>query len=387
MTSALMDAVAPKTWNGIYPGRVVSDADPDKRGRVRVRCEQVYGDPLTEDEFIPDNALPWARVSCQVSGRGTGMEWTPPENAAVLVAFWGGDGERPIVIAAWHPALDPDGDNRIPEHVSSYVTGPKTRVVRTEGDQVFEMRWKPGEEKVRLRLASGAELVFIDSPAEQGIYIEITTPLGYRMRLDEKQTSALIETPTRHVKLDDAAMAIDIATPTQSVHIDDVAQTISILTPGNILATAGGNVAATAGGTASVTAAGIVTIAGSAVVQASTSPGGTATTTAAGLSISTFTGFALQTFLGALTMAITGAWILTATGIATINAVGILSLFGSQVVLGTLLATKYRLLDERAIAIYNGHSHPGVTPGGSSTGGPSALMAVGAHTTTDTTAS
>lgn len=116
-------------WTGIWPGYVVDDRDPLKRGRVRIRIPQVYGadsDPV--EQRIPDDRLPWARPCFPVTGAQDGDIKVPQLGAGVWAMFWAGDPEHPV----WLGGFLGDGDAAA-EFASSYTPGPKTNVLTTPG--------------------------------------------------------------------------------------------------------------------------------------------------------------------------------------------------------------------------------------------------------------
>lgn len=239
-----MDAAA--VGARIWPGRVVSDEDPDISGRVRVRIDQVYG---AEDEgegaFIPDDQLPWAYVLQPVSGEGTGQAWTPPVGALVVVGFWGGDAEWPIVLGGLHPQ-DADPDHRIPEHVSSYSAGPATRIVKTAGGQVFEMRWKTGEERIVVRAAPGLEVV-----------------------IDVVQQSVSVVAP----QAVSVVAGGQVVVSGQSADVTTTAGPMALTIAGALTATIAGALTLAAAGVAALTAVGILSLFGAAGVLLGTAAG------------------------------------------------------------------------------------------------------------------
>jgi hypothetical protein len=149
--------------NGLRPGRVVSAADPEKRGRIRVRVPQVYGD-TTEDEYVADEALPWA-MPCFPSA---GHAWTPPVGSEVWVAFWLGSPEWPVWLGAWYPVGAAPA-----EFVSAHMPEPMSRVEKTDNGHLFEMRWLPTQSRIELQSAAGAKIVIHDTPIPK---IEVVTP-------------------------------------------------------------------------------------------------------------------------------------------------------------------------------------------------------------------
>ena len=333
---ALADAVAPMTWNGLWPGRVVDDKDPTQDGLVRVRVDQVYGDPDGEDEAILDTALPWARV-LTMGGPGTGQEWTPPIGARVLVGFWAGDGERPFVLGGYHPPKAAP-DHRIPEHISSYANGPKTRIIRTAGGQVFEMRWKDGEEHVHVRTRGGVDLDLVDAPALGGPKLVATLPSGRTMGIDDKLQRGFIQTPTQSVVVDDAAMEVSVTSPTRIR--GTVGPTSVVLLPAS----------------ATVTAPTVALVGTAAATVVAPQVSVTTTTPAGG----TFDG-GLFTFAAALTINFIGALILTGIALSATFAVSVLAFVSLNVLstainLGVLINVK-KLLNENYHALMKAHRH------------------------------
>lgn len=375
---------------GFFPGIVVSADDPEKRGRLQVRVPAIYGGD-DEDEKIEDDELPWALPAFpSASSDGTGMAWVPTVGAGVWVGFMGGDWEDPVYVGGWYTEGDVPG-----LFASSYEGGkPKTLLVTTENGHVYEMRWKGGESEVRWETEKGLKLRLIDDPALGGLKIEMTTPMGFQLYLDEPNLVAAVQTPAlREMRLDDQAQSAHIVTPTQRVELLDIPQKINATTPGeinatagtninalagaNIAALAGANISATAGGTATITAGGAATITagGAAAITAQglslTSTGSAPTVqTGGGTLASTFTGAALYTFLGALTYVISGLYALTALGLTLTAATVAITTTGLPILLGSVAVLKYRLVTERMFIAFNKHKHSGVTAGGDLTGPP-----------------
>ena len=163
--TSLLDAPMPGvSWDGMWPGVVVSTADPLRAARVKVRVPQVYGDSDSSDEFIPDADLPWARPALPAHDYHAGFE----VGDGVWVSFWGGTASEPI----WHGQFLGDGDAP-DEFVSSYTPGPKTRIIRTSNGHLIEMRWVEGQEQIRLVTAGQAKVEIVDGVG--------TTPPGPRI--------------------------------------------------------------------------------------------------------------------------------------------------------------------------------------------------------------
>ena len=283
------------SWNGVWPGTVVSTSDETKRGLVRVRIPQIHGEPSAEDEFIEDDALPWARPAFPAHE----LHAAYAIGDGVWVAFWGGDTIYPVILGQFLGSGDaPDA------FTSSYVPDPRTRHVRTNNGHEFEMRWVPSEEKVSLRSAAGSEITIYDSTAEQGPRVLAGTPAG------------------RVVEVSDfGGGTARIQTPTQSVIIDDAGQTVTITTPGT------------------------VSVNGNTINETSV------------ISNKTYSGAAIWT--AALSVLLTAGTLLTitATGALALTGATITLVSAAAVNIGVIGAYR-RLLDERFATLYDGHVHP-----------------------------
>lgn len=152
------------SWPGIYPGTVVDDqGEIPGDGKLRIRVDQVYGAP-TEEEFIANDQLPWARPCFPEA-------YTPAIGEGVWVTFWAGDPSRPVWLGGWFPTA------KIPaEFASSASPGPRTRLIRTPGGHTIEMRYKAGQEHVHVTTAGGQKVDLIDAPALGGPKVRIQTP-------------------------------------------------------------------------------------------------------------------------------------------------------------------------------------------------------------------
>lgn len=89
--------------SGVTVGKVTSNNDPNKRGRVRVRYPGVSSD--TESD--------WARVVTVGGGKDRGAVWIPEVDDEVLVGFEGGDARRPVVIGGLYGEASTIPDTQI----------------------------------------------------------------------------------------------------------------------------------------------------------------------------------------------------------------------------------------------------------------------------------
>ena len=72
-----------------YPGKVVDNKDPIKKGRCRIRVFGIYGDSIGDDD------LPWADNDSSFNGSEVGSFVVPPVGALVNVRFNGNDFNLP----------------------------------------------------------------------------------------------------------------------------------------------------------------------------------------------------------------------------------------------------------------------------------------------------
>lgn len=338
-TPLVDDLLPQQKWIGRWPGTIVDTADPEKRGRVKVRVPQVYGDE-SEAEFITDADLPWAHPSFPVHDIHVGFK----PGDGVWVEFWGGDSNFPI----WCGQFLGDGDAPT-EFASSYTPTPKTRIMRTTNGHIIEMRWVKDQEKIRIRTEKGLYIDLIDNLPEQGLRIEAGTPQGRKLTISDFPafSRAALETPTQRIEAND--------TPIPTV---------------NIIST------------------GVVTVQGQGLALNST--GGAPTTMVGGGTLtSTFVGNAAYNFLGTLAWAVVGAVTLVGSGLVSITAgAGLELLVTAGLVSLGLAGLKRKLVDERFLLHFDTHVHSGVVTGPGVSGVPTvpATPLVGVLATANTEA-
>jgi len=118
---------------GVWPGIVVNTQDPLRRGRIRVRVPQVFGD-TTESYFVPDEQLPWAFPCFPLVGKDSGLAMIPEVGSGVWVTFYGNDARTPVWLGGWFAAND-----KITEHEISYRPAPEDYVLKTPGGHLLQL--------------------------------------------------------------------------------------------------------------------------------------------------------------------------------------------------------------------------------------------------------
>lgn len=88
-----------------YKGVVADDKDPEYRGRVKVRIEDIWKSTPKEEndqmEPVPLRNIPWADVMIHGQNKRSGLFYVPPVGTIVIVAFEKGHEAFPIVIGGW----------------------------------------------------------------------------------------------------------------------------------------------------------------------------------------------------------------------------------------------------------------------------------------------
>ena len=128
-----------EAWFGVLPAIVIDTNDPEEQGRVKVT--------LTGE---PDNHV-WARVATLMAGNNRGTWFIPDPGTEVLVAFEGGNAERPYVIGSlWNgrdqPPASMDGENNL-------------KLLRSRNGVRISIDDTNGGESVRLEAPGGIEVM------------------------------------------------------------------------------------------------------------------------------------------------------------------------------------------------------------------------------------
>ena len=135
---------------GVVVGIVTDNDDPERLGRVKLRFPSLSADYESN----------WARVAAPGNGASRGTVWIPEVNDEVLVAFEGGDRQRPFVVGGlWNGSDTPP-----PIEVDNGKLNGRHFVSR-DGNQVY-MWDKPGNSSLGMKTA-GEEVVFLLSRSDK----------------------------------------------------------------------------------------------------------------------------------------------------------------------------------------------------------------------------
>lgn len=128
---------------GKYRGQVVTNQDPLKLGRVRVKVPSVLGD---QEEN-------WAMPAVPYAGPNVGFFMIPPQDAHVWVEFECGDPDYPI----WTGCFWLDA-NEVPVTSSDQQERPQFKVIKTD---VGIITMSDRDESVTIETAAGMK-IFLD---------------------------------------------------------------------------------------------------------------------------------------------------------------------------------------------------------------------------------
>ena len=135
---------------GVVVGVVTDNDDPDHLGRVKLRFPSMSADYESN----------WARVAAPGNGASRGTVWIPEVNDEALVAFEGGDRQRPFVVGGlWNgvdtpPPIEVDNGKLNGRHF-----------VSRDGNRVY-MWDKPGNSSLGMQTA-GEEVVLLLSRTDK----------------------------------------------------------------------------------------------------------------------------------------------------------------------------------------------------------------------------
>ena len=119
-----------ENFPGKYKGRVVSNVDPLKRGRLLVEVQDVLGN----DPCI------WAESASPLAGQGMGLYMVPELNAGVWVEFQQGDPNKAIWTGSWRGSAA-----EVPPLAQAAVPGaPPPIVLGTTGQNTIVLSDVPG---------------------------------------------------------------------------------------------------------------------------------------------------------------------------------------------------------------------------------------------------
>jgi uncharacterized protein involved in type VI secretion and phage assembly len=163
--------------NGVVPGIITNNQDPNNLGRVKIYF------PWLSD----DNETDWVRIAALMAGNERGSFFLPEVDDEVLVAFEQGDINYPYVIGfLWNAEAGPPESNENNQNNIRKITS------RSGHEIIFNDNDTEGKEKVEIRTNSGHKIVLDDSTGAEKI--EIVDKTGNnKMTIDSVKNEVNIE--------------------------------------------------------------------------------------------------------------------------------------------------------------------------------------------------
>jgi uncharacterized protein involved in type VI secretion and phage assembly len=132
------------SYLGKYRGMVVSNVDPEQRGRLLVQVPDVAG-------LVPTT---WALPCVPFAGKQSGMWVLPQIGSGVWVEFEQGNPDYPIWVGCWWPTA-----GHVPATALAAAPGLPNVVLQTSGQKSLILSDLPGGLGITLKDATGAMIM------------------------------------------------------------------------------------------------------------------------------------------------------------------------------------------------------------------------------------
>lgn len=143
-------------WYGKYRAIVADVNDPERRGRIRVRCPKVLGDYLSA----------WCEPCIPYATDFAGDFYVPPVNEAIWVEFEEGDPNKPIWNGGWYR---PNSTPLLPEHTQDeyrYIAFKKSTLRIGYAEFAFEIKVDDQSKILRIDKDTWVGLYYISTRTE-----------------------------------------------------------------------------------------------------------------------------------------------------------------------------------------------------------------------------
>lgn len=144
-------------WYGKYRAIVADTNDPERRGRIRVRCPKVLGDYLSA----------WCEPCIPYATDFAGDFYVPPVNEAIWVEFEEGDPNKPIWNGGWYR---PNSTPLLPEHSQEdyrYIAFKKSTMRIGYSEFAFEIKVGDQSRIIRIDEETWVGLYYISTKTEE----------------------------------------------------------------------------------------------------------------------------------------------------------------------------------------------------------------------------
>jgi uncharacterized protein involved in type VI secretion and phage assembly len=163
---------------GKYRGTVVDNADPEKRGRLRVKVPSVLGDEVVTGWAMP--CVPYGGAA------GQGLFAIPEVEAGVWIEFEEGDLEFPIWVGTFWSKPGGEAEPPRPNGSDGAEEGdvqdpPTCKIWKTLKGHTIQLEDKDGAEKILIADGANGHLVRLDA---DGIALQDATGNLFEMKGD-----------------------------------------------------------------------------------------------------------------------------------------------------------------------------------------------------------
>lgn len=144
-------------WYGKYRAIVADIDDPERRGRIRVRCPKVLGDYLSA----------WCEPCIPYATDFAGDFYVPPVNEAIWVEFEEGDPNKPIWNGGWYR---PNSTPLLPEHSQGdyrYISFKQSTLRIGYSEFAFEIKVGDQSRIIRIDEETWVGLYYISTKTEE----------------------------------------------------------------------------------------------------------------------------------------------------------------------------------------------------------------------------
>ncbi len=141
-------------WYGIVPGRVMANDDPEQMGRIQVQM-------LWQEQ---DQTI-WARMMTPHAGADRGFYFLPEVGDEVVIAFYDGDPERPLILGCvWNGTDKPPAEDF---WGGEFASNNCKRIVTKSGHRI-QIIDTPGQETISIATPNHARLALFENASENG---------------------------------------------------------------------------------------------------------------------------------------------------------------------------------------------------------------------------
>lgn len=196
---SLIDKIEP---NAFYMAIVTNTNDSYKLGRVQIRIPAIHGAITSENSYLPNSALPWARPAL-FSGfaEDMGQFIIPPKGARVFVTFEYNDISKPIYFGGI-PMLK--GSNKTLNDNENIFYGAEQEV--SNDDRIKDLKDNSAQ-YVLFKSLKGTTIIIDDTDESESI--KIIDALGQKIEMKNESNLSIPRRGNRENALVEGSISIE----------------------------------------------------------------------------------------------------------------------------------------------------------------------------------